>query len=1198
MLFAHRRLISLTAGTLLALACGAPALADDTEIYVSNGLVNDVRPNILFIMDTSGSMDEKDVSLAKAPYDAGTAYGGSCDTSHVYFSRGTADIPTCATANWVNKTAVKCAAGRAGMAGIAGFWTGRTGQWNPDFTAWKDLRANAPDDVVECYADANIDGIDAASAEKYARNGDAAHKWTSDSAKQLDWGAIATHTLYSANYLNWKAKTGPATTAKRIAVVQRALTELASSVDDVNMGLMRFSDNCNQASRGNPGCDAEHTAEGGMILKKIDNIRTSRDALITTANLQAPGGNTPLSETMYEAGQYWAGKAVDYGDDSMGRQFASLTADRDKIPDRTSQPSARETRGSDQSRYESPIKYQCQKNFNILLTDGLPTQDTSANAKMKALTDARGRTFKAETGNPTAACTNEDKGAGACLDDMTAYLANADLVNLSPPGVDDMQEEHVLTYTIGFGNDIKDDGSGFLTEAANRGGTDPSYNATDLEGLVDTLRNIVTKISDSRGTFVTPSVSVNSFNRNQTLNDLYVSLFTPTQSEHWPGNLKKYRLKNGVIVDAANAVAVGTDGFFQEGTRSVWSATADEQYVEKGGAANLIPQPRTVYTHFSGMDLNTADNLLTTANPNLTDALLGTGSPTPTKLQLINWIHDLDPTKTTAVSRHVMGDPLHSHPAVVTYGGTAAAPNAYDTVVFVATNDGYLHAITGSTGQDSATKDSVGGGTELWSFIPQELLGRLVNVYRDDPIANRTYGLDGDIRVLKYDVNQNGIIESGDKVILYFGMRRGGRFYYALDVTDRTHPKLLWKDGPSLLPGVGETWSPPVITRVKVKDPATPQNDQFLVLLFGGGYDDGEENYSYVKDDSGHRIYMVDALSGALLWYAGGPGGDGTPNLLLDASNNKTNGTMNNAIPSELTVIDTNGDRFADRIYASDLGGRIWRFDITNGMTATDLVAGGVIAQLGAGDAPAGTTPAIADTRRFYSAPDIALVERRGADPYYNIAIGSGYRGHPKQSSTTAGIGATSDRFYSIRDKSPFMTMKQTDYKNFTPIQDGDLVDITGTIASTVVPLDKPGWKLDLRLNGTGAGEKVLGASTTANNVILFPTYTPADATTANPCKPMGVNRVYALSVDNGRPALNFYDSDDTIDAKDAFTQLNQDGIVDSVNVAVIRAADTSTPPGGTPPKDPDTNCIAGVEVLKKCVQVGGTVRTYWKRKS
>src|SRR5690606_15384798 len=133
-----------------------------------------------------------------------------------------------------------------------------------------------------------------------------------------------------------------------------------------------------------------------------------------------------------------------------------------------------------------------------------------------------------------------------------------------------------------------------------------------------------------------------------------------------------------------------------------------------------------------------------------------------------------------------------------------------------------------------------------------------------------------------------------------------------------------------------------------------------------------------------------------------GPGGARRPNLLLDE--------MRQSIPAPVTVIDTDGDLYADRMYAADMGGRIWRFDIWNGNSPDMLVTGGVFADLGAAQE---NPPTIENTRRFYYAPDVALIQRRGADPYFSIAIGSGYRGHPLHT-------ATRDRFYSLRDKEPF----------------------------------------------------------------------------------------------------------------------------------------------------------------------------------
>jgi type IV pilus assembly protein PilY1 len=421
-------------------------------------------------------------------------------------------------------------------------------------------------------------------------------------------------------------------------------------------------------------------------------------------------------------------------------------------------------------------------------------------------------------------------------------------------------------------------------------------------------------------------------------------------------------------------------------------------------------------------------------------------------------------------------------------------------------------------------------------------------------------------------------------------MRRGGRYYYAVDVTDRSHPRLMWKLGPNDLPGVGETWSAPVITRVRIN--GATQNGENLVLIMGGGYDGAEENVNFTTDATGNRLFMVDAKSGALLWYAGGGGGSGAPDLVLQ--------NMTNAIAAPVTVIDTDGDQYADRIYAADLGGRLWRFDILNGNGRAGLVTGGVLASLGAaGESP----PTLADTRRFYYAPDVAFIERRGADPYYNIAIGSGYRGHPLNT-------ATHDRFYSIRDKNPFGKLTQAAYDSFTPLAESDLVDITPDILNTAVPTTANGWKLELRLNGGWVGEKVLAGSLTVNGVILFPTYQPLPPSQLDPCVPAnGLNRAWALQVDTGRPAIDF-NHDQQITAADAFTQLAQTGIAGEVNLlfdATSGGSNAGTVAQGQAPGATGAGvtrdalgrralCMVGVEVLQQCVAPGSVVRTFWQR--
>jgi type IV pilus assembly protein PilY1 len=349
-------------------------------------------------------------------------------------------------------------------------------------------------------------------------------------------------------------------------------------------------------------------------------------------------------------------------------------------------------------------------------------------------------------------------------------------------------------------------------------------------------------------------------------------MFKPSTTSHWDGNLKKFKLREITESGSTHLAVVGKNtstgladettsavdpltGFFKTSAKDFWqdSADANEDITTKGGAANLIPNPNTtpgrnVYTYIGTNTPSSAvalsGHLFKSSNTNITDSLLGTsssscdsstGGTNPCRSVLINWTrgdNDGDGNSSEPDMRRSMGDPVHSQPAVVIYANDSSATTTTaklnDALVFVATNDGFLHAI------------DVVSGVEKWSFIPQEVLSDLMTIYLNDDSAAKHYSLDGDLRVLKYDVNNNGIIDTadGDRVILYFSQGRGGNNYYALDVTSKTNPKFLWSlDGTSgtnnLFNQVSQTWSTPTLGRVKVN--GATQNSQKLVLIFGGG---------------------------------------------------------------------------------------------------------------------------------------------------------------------------------------------------------------------------------------------------------------------------------------------------------------------------------------------------------------------------
>ncbi len=1141
------------AGALLAMCCGVPALADDTEIFVNPAAAAGVRPNLLLIIDTSGSMDSA-VTVTRRPYDPAREYDGACDKNYLYAASGSNVEPPVCDNNQIQRrfrrNALKCAAAVASI-GRAGFWTGRALQFERDDGTWSDIprdRDNAP---VECEADAGIHGEDDSSPRRYAQNGDDDEPWSADADDAIAWiGSV--ETIYDSNWLNWLRAPDDVATVTRLDVVKAVAKDLIASLDNINIGIMRFSNNL-----GNLGGQPDEAAEGGMVIHEVADLRTARASLLEVIDGLNASGLTPLSETLYEAGQYWQGRAVDYGIDSRSDGTTPL-------------PSVAGSRRSDDpSRYRSPAQFQCQRNYTILLTDGEPTADNSADEKIRSLPG-----FATAVG----ASDCDGDGAGRCLDEMAAYLNKADLSPLAG-------QQNTQVYTIGFGPEVA--GSAFLNEVAAAGGGRP-YVADNVEGLTIALQDIVRDVIGTASTFTTPVVGINAFNRTEESNDLYISVFSPRETLRWPGNLKKYGVRDGRIVDARGNDAVDpTTGFFRRGSQSFWSSTPDEDRVTDGGAVERLPAPdsRKIFTYIKTIgerDLADPRNAFAVSNTALTADLLGIDLSTPTREQVIGWVRgedvrDVDGDGNVTEAVRTLGDPLHARPALVSFGGDLSDPDPRDVLVLVPTNDGILHAIDAQSGR------------ELWAFVAPELLNRLPRLVNNPPQALRSYGLDGDVRVLKFDRNQNGIVESGDRVWAFFGMRRGGRQYYALDITNRTRPVLKWILGPDALPGVGETWSTPAIARVRVA--GARQNGENLVLLFGGGYDAGQQNYSYREDNVGNRIFMIDASSGELLWYAGGERGGGSPDLELPA--------MTHSIASRIVVIDIDGDQFADRLYTADLGGRVWRFDVFNGQSRSSLVTGGVFARLGAPNAAGANAN---NTRRFYYAPDVALIQRRGADPYYNLAIGSGYRGHPLDT-------GTHDRFYSLRDKNPFGKLTQAQYNSAAPLVESDLIDLTNNIGATPVPTTARGWRLELRLNGGWSGEKVLAEALTVNGVVLFPTYQPQAPGALDPCAiTNGINRVYQLNVDTGKPAIDF-SGDQQVSADDLSTELAQGGIASGVTLSFDAVTNDPSNPDGQPgggnvgPNGERldalgrrTVCRVGVELLQRCVPVDGVVRTFWQR--
>jgi type IV pilus assembly protein PilY1 len=263
-------------------------------------------------------------------------------------------------------------------------------------------------------------------------------------------------------------------------------------------------------------------------------------------------------------------------------------------------------------------------------------------------------------------------------------------------------------------------------------------------------------------------------------------------------------------------------------------------------------------------------------------------------------------------------------------------------------------------------------------------------------------------------------------------------------------------------------------------------------------------------------------------------------------------------------------------MYAADMGGQLWRFDITNGKIPNELAAGGVIAQLGAEGLG---SPSDADTRRFYNTPDVSIFN----DPFQGrrfiaLSIGSGYRAHPLDNNS-------SDRFYSVRDEDIFNRLTQEEYNTYDIVTDGDLVEVSGAVR-VVVDSDDRGWKFTMPAN-----QKVITNSVTFADRIFFVGFSP-EANLADPCQPSnGRNFLYEVSVVNGDPIVNNLDSllPEDADAERS-TELAQGGIAPAPSFLFPSPNDPDCTGAACSP--PPIACI-GVECFDSGF-VNNPVRTLW----
>lgn len=1119
------------------LSLSALVIADDTEIYGTDGNDDDsrVNANVLFIMDNSGSMDAKVDSPFK-DYDPEASYGSNSKSVTVYdidkfyhdensppanghrnATLTTSDSTDCTT--HFNNLKTK---GKSQGKDFKQFrYRNGNGQWKNFSNDWSDSDFQDTDPV------------------------------------RCDTGS--SKTLYSGNYLNWLHYYQDDTQKTRLKVVVDVVKDLTESLENVNLGLMRFDYD-----------------QGGMIDIPIGDISTTGQDISDKLDTYTPSTWTPLTEVLYEAGLYFRGDTWNYGSTSSPKSDAASVSG---------------------TKYITPMEASCQKNHIILLTDGEPSEDVDADSEINTLV----RDMSNFPESLSKLCG--DQGTikqerywdwdlyryayrdvlvpddGQCLDELAYWLQNTDHSDKLS------QTQNITVHTIG-GFDLTD-GVALLQNTALQGGGS-YYPADDGAELILALDSIFLKIFSTDTTFTAPAVSVNAFNTSEHRDELFYALFSPDDNIKWDGNLKKYKLsRDGTVLskDESTAAINNSTGFFDEEAQGFWNPDDDNKdgaEVSSGGMANLLNFPlRSVYTETLAGDnvpLITLRAGATATSFSSTDAELE---------NLVNWAYGENVISGTGANRYSIGDPLHSEPLIVTYGGTDENP---DSTIFFGTNEGYIHAVDTESGQ------------EEFAFLPQALHDIQKDYYENTTAASsKPYGMDGAISTWFKDVSDDNVIfhppegsaydrdtavrDTGEHVYIYAGMRRGGRNYYGLDVTDRSAPELLFRiEGGSNTPemgdfsNLGQTWSRMQIAKVKFN------GDDKFVLFFTGGYDENQDSNSSTADDTmGNSIYMVDATTGKLMWSASDDTPEGEGLKISD---------MKNSIPASPSLVDHNGDGFVDYLFAADTGGRVFRLDINqNNTNAGNFAYGGMMASI--------ASSGLAGKRRFYNKPNISLVKDSKLGDYLTISLGSGHRAHPK--TTTA----VENSFYVFKDRNPYSTPPTKDPENNPdgpPHYETVTLSTTGNLKlSNITAIAEGTSSLSTSLQSElsyGAGfymelpgdaEKVLAESITFSGAVMFTTFKPnSNSNNSNSCGAnTGESRLYALNLRTGQPILNL-DNDNDLEAS---TALSHSGIAPRP-VIIYREGGGKTIAVGTEaindsrfePKDPD-DCPAGesCEVETKC---------------
>lgn len=646
----------------------------------------------------------------------------------------------------------------------------------------------------------------------------------------------------------------------------------------------------------------------------------------------------------------------------------------------------------------------CRKTFIIVLSDGEPNLD---------LRDS---------------CATGD---GKCPYDQPYEVTRALATNPNP-------NKQVKTFAVGFGmsqagaQDCKLLTSADLTQPGGKcqgatgalkacctlgrmayeGGTTNAYYADDLSQLKSALSVVLSAISagsTSRtlpvfsSTTATTVAGTNLQGNAPAASYQFASSFeTPLGGDLWRGNLERKRYVcpstlgdpelDAVTPTLGDDFAANVDsndsarprqfltyvGTTQAGavysTRTLRPDTSlnDGLGAYSGAATNggNLANPTTFATAMGAAPL--AMNISPTTPPAACTGRLATSSGGECAKRAMNWMigennPGLPETRNPASCPSdqkcsKFGAIYHSTPVTVgtprdylrdeSYAAFAVTQRERPLMLYTATVDGQLHAfqVASNKSSDSFKADSI-ANNELWSFFPPHVLPRILGTYDQQAILLDGAPVVKDVVFERKPAEADGATATWNTVLVAGG-GAGGSFYYALDVTNPTKPKFLWQlstdDAGNAL--FGNTTSTPAIATVPLIENSV-RKEVAVAILPGGSTNlrsgscarqvtswpnvDPSKTYtprSAVRcwgtagaPNPARSLTIVRLDTGKVLMNFRGAAIDGPPNL----TTNKKVGVFDSPISGVPVPYPAITGQVSNRVYVGDSDGTLWRVDLS-----------------------------------------------------------------------------------------------------------------------------------------------------------------------------------------------------------------------------------------------------------------------------